>query len=301
MRNIFFIVGASATGKSDLALELAKQTKSVIVNCDSQQVYRGLNIGTAKPSLQVRSEVPHFFYDIADPGDQYTAGEYRRDILKFLDQSEYNSFVFVGGSGFYVQSLFTQMYSVGKANPDIREKVLSDFNENGLGKLFEELKAVDQDYANKIGPNDKYRLLRSVEILRATGKTPTELRSELANETNPLLERGFVVKKFGLYLDRDQLRLKVKQRAQNMIKEGLIEETKTFLDKDLGSWRPLNSVGYKEVRDWLAGRLAEEDLVEKITTSTMQLCKRQHTWFKRDKEITWLDSASSLDSSKLLL
>ncbi len=302
MKQIIFVLGPTGVGKSDFATELALQTQSVIVNCDSQQVYQDLDVGTAKPSSEQMSLVPHFFYSFVPAGIQYTAGEYRKDVLGFLDErNDLARFVFVGGSGFYAQSLETEMYSIGKANEEVRNQLMADFAKVGLEGLFQELLRNDPVYAEKIGPRDRYRLLRSVEIVRATGKTPTQLFAESGKGSNPLLERGFKIKKIALYMDKEALRVRIQKRTQIMLEKGLIEETHSLLNRGLGDWRPLNSIGYKEVRDWLAGQLKREDLVDKIVTSTMQLCKRQTTWLKRDPEIEWVNAGNFLDRSEQVL
>lgn len=302
MRQIIFVLGPTGVGKSDFATELALQTRSVIVNCDSQQVYQDLDIGTAKPSSEQMSLVPHFFYNFVPAGVQYTAGEYRRDVLNFLDErTDLKNFIFVGGSGFYAQSLETEMYSIGKANESVRQQIMDDFAKLGLEGLFQELAQNDPVYAEKIGPRDRYRLLRSVEIVRATGKTPSQLFAESGKGSNPLLERGFKTRKIALYMDKEVLRARLQKRTENMLACGLIEETHALLNRGLGDWRPLNSIGYKEVRDWLAGQLKRENLVDKIVTSTMQLCKRQMTWLKRDPEIEWVNAGNFLDRSEQVL
>ncbi|OQW46867.1 MAG: hypothetical protein A4S09_02870 [Proteobacteria bacterium SG_bin7] len=302
MRQIIFVLGPTGVGKSDFATELALQTQSVIVNCDSQQVYQDLDIGTAKPTSEQMNLVPHFFYSFVPAGVQYTAGEYRRDVLNFLDErKDLKCFVFVGGSGFYAQSLETEMYSIGKANESVRNQLMEDFAKVGLDGLFQELVQSDPIYAEKIGPRDRYRLLRSVEIVRATGKTPTTLFAESGRGANPLLEKGFKVRKIALYMDKEALRNRIRKRTENMLKGGLIEETHSLLNRGLGDWRPLNSIGYKEVREWLAGQVKREDLVEKIVTSTMQLCKRQMTWLKRKSEMEWVNAGNFLDRSERVL
>lgn len=296
MRQITFVLGPTGTGKSQFAVYLAKQNNAVIINCDSQQVYKDLDIGTAKPTDEQLNQVPHYFYSFVPAGHQYTAGEYRRDVLDFLDHhEEMKNFVLVGGSGFYAQSLTTEMYSSGKANEEVRNQVMADFTNLGLEFLYNELYSRDPAYASKIGPRDRYRLLRSVEIVRSTGKTPTQLFLESGNARNPLAERGFVTRKIALYMDKELLRARIAARAEDMLCQGLIEETHALLNRGLGDWRPLNSVGYKEVREWINGQCLREDLAARITQNTMKLCKRQMTWLKRDDEIEWLNAASLLD------
>ncbi len=295
---ILFLLGPTGTGKSEFALKLARENGYEIVNCDSQQVYKDLNVGTAKPTTEQQIRVPHHLYSFVEVGEQFTAGQYRKSVLDFLTEKikEGNTkFLFVGGSGFYVHALTSEMYPVGPGEGEIRESVLKDFKDRGPQALFAELSAKDAIYAKKIGSNDLYRLQRSLEILRAGHSSVSEFQSNAkAQSKNPLIEMGFQISKMGLDLEKAVLRERLKSRAQTMLNEGLIEETKAFLQKGLKDWRPLNSVGYKEVQQHLSGALPYENLVDAITLSSMQLSKRQRTWFKRDPEIKWQIKETSI-------
>lgn len=290
---ILFLLGPTGTGKSAVAVELALKNGFEIVNCDSHQVYKELNAGTAKPTLEQLMKVTHHLYSFVEVGEQFTAGQYRKKVFEFLDEQlrqNKSRFLFVGGSGFYVNTLLSEMYPVGAGEGKIREGVLKDFKEKGAQVLFEELTKKDPKYAEKIGPNDHYRMQRALEILRAGHDSVTEYQ-RLAKEhsKNPLREMGFQVSKIGIDLDKEELKVRLKKRAQEMIKGGLIEETQDFLKRGFKEWRPLSSVGYKEVQLYLSGQIALGDLADAITLSSSQLSKRQRTWFKRDTEIKWLN------------
>ncbi len=297
-REIIFLLGPTASGKSDLAIEIAREKDFEIVNCDSQQVYQELNAGTAKPTEHQLTAAPHHLYSFVNAGTQYTAGQYRRDVLGFLEEQAHlgkNRFLFVGGSGFYVHALLTEMYPVGAADAAIREQVLKDFKESGPRAMFEELKLKDPVYAEKIGPNDHYRLQRALEILRAGFVSVSEFRKQAAlRSQNTLVEKGYRVQKFALDIDREELRKRLSLRTAEMFKQGLVEETKMFLERGLHDWRPLMSVGYKEVRQFLDNELKFEELNERITISSMQLAKRQKTWLKRDLSLRWLLTPRSM-------
>ena len=290
-REILFLLGPTGTCKSDAAVKIALEQGYEIVNCDSHQVYQDLNVGTAKPTNEQQGKVPHHLYSFVAVGEQFTAGQYRKAALNFLSEKikqNKTRFLFVGGSGFYVHALNTEMYPVGAGEGSLRETVVKDFSEKGPAVLFAELNDKDPTYAKKIGPNDHYRMQRALEILRAGHNSVSDFQSlAKAQSKNPLTEMGFQIKKMGLDLDKSILKERLALRAQAMINAGLIDETKAFIEKGFKDWRPLNSVGYKEVQQYIAGTLAYENLVDAIVLSSMQLSKRQRTWFKKDREIKW--------------
>lgn len=311
--HLLFIVGPTACGKSDFAVELtealgranAKRSAGLpeIINCDSVQFFDGVDIGAAKPSADLLSRVPHHLIGHVPLGGDYTAGEFRRDALRVLEErarSGLRLFLPVGGSGFYVQALEKGMYDVPPIADEIREGIEKELSSHGLGALYRELKTRDPEAALKIKPADRYRIVRALEILRSSkdGATLTEIRArfELMRPAPP-----FGVKKIGLYRSRDDLRKRVTVRTRLMLEQGLLDEVQSLREKGLERWGPLLSVGYREAQDYLTGRITRDELEPAIITSTMQLAKRQMTWFKRDPSLQWYDiekdSRSSLQSA----
>jgi tRNA dimethylallyltransferase len=296
---LLFIVGPTAGGKSDFAVELceseAAQIKSEILNCDSVQFFAGVEIGAAKPSADLLARVPHHLIGHLPLGATYTAGEFRRDALQVIEQRSREGverLVAVGGSGFYVQALEKGMYDVPKIPDEIRLGVERDLEEKGLAALHLELKNRDPGAAEKINPADQYRIGRALEVLRADlgGRTLTQIREQFASEAARAAESTpplFRVRKIGLFVPRDVLRDRVVARTRKMLESGLIEEVRGLRAQGLHNWSPLQSVGYKEVGAYLDGTLSQTDLEPAIVTSTMQLAKRQMTWFKRDVSIEW--------------
>lgn len=287
---VLFLVGPTASGKSDAAVTLAEATGAEIINCDSVQFFAGVEIGAAKPEPELLSRARHHLVGHVPVGHEYNAGDFRRDALKIITSSGCERFIAVGGSGFYVQALEKGMYDVPEVASEVREQLDRQAAEpGGFMRLHEELKGRDPRTAEKIDPNDRYRILRSLEILRShPAETLSEIRERFRAVQPP---QPFRSQKIGLFCDRALLRERVTARSRRMLASGLISEVENLRAQiralGLADWAPLRSVGYNEVQDFLDGKLRRESLEEQIITSTMQLAKRQMTWFKRDPETQW--------------
>lgn len=302
-RKLIFILGPTASGKSNLAIEWAKKYQGVIFNCDSIQVFQELNIGSAKPNNDELKIVPHFLYDFLPPGSVLTAGEYLRYFSQALVTIDQNTPVFVvGGTGFYFQALEHGMYDVQPTPPDLKKKVLEEINtEGGAGRLYQELQAFDPEYAAKINHQDHYRIARAIEIIRHEGKKVSEVMSASKKD---LMDFDFEILKIGVRPTKEKLRENIRLRMIKMLDQGLIQETKTLVDAGFSNWSPLKSVGYKEVQIYLNENKSLDWLKEWIEIGTWQLAKKQMTWFKRDQKIHWLnpmDRAEVEVSEKLLM
>lgn len=283
------IVGVTGSGKSALGLKLAQKLNGAILNCDSLQVYQRLDIGTAKPSVTERQLVPHFLFDLLPAGQVLTAGDFRREALAVLERELPQRAVFgVGGSGFYIQALEKGMFDSGKADPEVESKVRQDLTDHGAQKLFAELVQLDPEYAETISPNDVYRLTRAMVVIRGTGKKLSQLRREFTGEKFP-----YPMLKLGIDIPREELLLAVTKRTQAMLQAGFLAEVRGLIEAGFASWPALQSVGYKECQMCLNGDLREDQLAARIVEKTMQLAKKQKTWFKRDAAIHWLKPESA--------
>ncbi|MCB0350826.1 MAG: tRNA (adenosine(37)-N6)-dimethylallyltransferase MiaA [Bdellovibrionales bacterium] len=286
---ITFVVGPTASGKSNWALSEAEKSGGAIVNADSVQAYTDLTIGAAKPSEEDRKRISHYLYDIISPHDNFTAGDYRRKALQIIEEKiSAQPLFFVGGSGFYIQALEKGMFEIEAIPPHILQMVDEIKSQN---RLFEELKLRDMKAAIKIGPTDPYRLERALGVVLSEGRALDIIRAEFESQNKPLGEQ-YKLKKIGIYVDRDQLRKRVVSRTKTMLASGFIEEVEGLLSKGFADTKALKSVGYKEVVSFLKGELKREELLSLVVTSTMQLAKRQMTWFKRDQEIQWISPNS---------
>ncbi len=288
MSPLVLIVGPTGAGKSALGLQLADKFSGAILNCDSLQTYQRLDIGTAKPTVAEMSQVPHFLFDVISPGEVLTAGDFRRMAFEILHRELPRRPLFgVGGSGFYIQALVKGMFDVDKPDPEIESAVRTEAEKIGLEGMFAQLEKMDPVYAGRISRNDSYRVLRALIIIRDSGKTVTELQ-----ETFQAREFPFPLLKLGISPTREELLPLIERRTKDMLSSGLLDEVKALLDEGFTTWPALQSVGYKECVAFLNGEIAEEKLEPLIVEKTMQLAKKQRTWFKRDTEIQWLPFAN---------
>lgn len=288
-----FVVGSTASGKSNWAMQLAKKHNGIIVNADSVQFYQGLEIGSASPTLEEKKQVPHHLYNYIEAPQEMTAGQFVRDFYSLLKelslQKEIRPLFVVGGTGFYLQSLEKGMYDVPEVSSELKAQIEHEIQQHGAEKAYQEL--IEFDPETKVHPNDAYRIGRALEVKRAFGKKMSELHAEYKsssqNQFKNYLKNPYL--KIGIWNEKEVLLEKVQVRTQYMLQNGMIEEVKTFMAQGFSSWAPLSSVGYFEVKEMLEGRLAFELLESQIITSTMQLIKKQKTWFKRDQSILWSD------------
>lgn len=289
MMKVTFVVGPTASGKSALALELALKHRGVIVNCDSVQVYSHVQIGAAKPSLEDLQLVPHYLYGYVSPPTECTAGMYSRTFfeqLQSLEKEGVPQVYVVGGTGFYFQAIEKGMYDVQESSSDISAELERQASTlEGYQTLLDELKESDPESASLFHANDRYRILRSIEILRTSGRKPSELRQSKKQMQQPF---PYPLEKIGVHMERSLLHQRIHDRVKLMLKQGFIDEVIDLNKLNLQEWAPLNSVGYREVQMYLKGEIHSlVELEEQILISTRQLAKRQITWFKRDKDIQW--------------
>jgi tRNA dimethylallyltransferase len=285
---IIFVVGPTASGKSQLAMDLAQEFGGSIVNIDSVQFYEGLVIGSAAPTEEEKKKIPHYLFSYVKAPHEMTAGEYIRDFYELIESGKASSpMIVVGGTGFYIQALEKGMYDLPEVSDEIKGEVLADFETYGSEKMFQELKNFDPD--TELHPNDHYRVGRALEVKRAFNLKMSEFKNSSAANKNKL-PYDFI--KVGLTFapeDKEKYQERVHARTLKMIDQGLIDETKSFLVRGFENWAPLSSVGYFETKEFLQGRLKAEDLPLAITQATMKLVKKQKTWFKRDESILWSD------------
>ncbi|AZZ37149.1 tRNA (adenosine(37)-N6)-dimethylallyltransferase MiaA [Bdellovibrio sp. qaytius] len=285
---VIFVVGPTASGKSHLALQLAKKFNGSIVNIDSVQFYQGLNIGSAAPTEDEKKQAPHYLFSYVKAPVEMTAGQYIRDFYELIESGKVTSPIFVvGGTGFYIQALEKGMYDLPEVTEEIKQEVLIDFETFGAEKMYAELKSFDPD--TELHPNDHYRVGRALEVKRAFNLKMSEFKNSANDNKNKL---PYPSMKIGLTFeaeDKEKFMNRVHQRTLKMIDEGIIDETKGFLTQGFESWAPLASVGYLETKAYLQGQIALAELPAAITQATMKLVKKQKTWFKRDESVLWSD------------
>lgn len=290
MSPLIFIVGSTAIGKTDLAFQLAKNNSSCLVNADSIQIYKDLNIGSSKPNFKQHPQTDCFLFDVAKAPQVWTAGDFRRECLKILKaEIPKRPVLLVGGSGFYIQSVEKGMYNIKDISQATRQKIQDLEEQNDLDWLYQYLQKKDSQYAKKISSQDRYRIVRALQIIENEGKSLTQIQKDFKVQKLP-----WKYQKIGLQMPKDILLDRVKQRAQQMLTKGLIEEVDSLVKKGQQDWKPLQSVGYKEALLYLKKQLNKEQLLDEIIKSTMALAKKQKTWFQKDKDIKWYDHKQSL-------
>jgi tRNA dimethylallyltransferase len=282
---LVIVLGPTAVGKSEVVLELAPQRNAEIINADSQQVYRQMDIGTAKPSSKLRKRIPHHVIDVVDPDQEFNAAKYRElatasihDIRKRGKQA-----IVCGGTGLYIKALTRGLFVGPAQNARIRAALTLEAEGSGLRPLYERLERVDPAATSWIHPNDRQRIIRALEVYELTGKPMSEWQKEHGFNEGP-----FEALKIGMVRDRAELYSLIDQRSDRMIEEGLVDEVKGLCEKGYGlGLKPLRSVGYKHVGFFLEGQMTLKDAVSLMKRDTRRLAKRQLTWFRSDKEIRW--------------
>ena len=283
---IIFLLGPTAVGKTDFSFYLAEHLSASILNCDSIQMYKGLDIGSAKPDFSGRQK--RFLFNEWDPPFVCTAGVFRKTALSILEKELPRRFVLaVGGSGFYVQALEKGMYDIKPVKPEIKKRIKEIQKKRGKGHLYELLKFLDPEYARRISPRDTYRIFRAISIILSEEKPLSLIRSSFRIRKLP-----WPYLKIGLYLTKEVLLKRVTERTEKMIKNGLLEETRELLDRGLLEWPVLKSVGYSESVLFLQNKISREEWKTGIIHRTMRLAKKQLSWFKRDADVKWYLSES---------
>ncbi len=286
------VVGPTAIGKTSLAIKLAKAFSTEIISADSRQFYKEMCIGTAVPSKDELEAVPHHFIQNKSIFEDYSVGDFERDaiaLLKILFEKNKVA-IMVGGSGLYVDAVVKGLDNFPEVPPEIREQLNSELSEKGIAALQNELKKVDSSYFEKVDIHNPHRLVRALEIYRATGQPYS---SFLKKETD---KRDFETIFIGLTAERELIYERINQRVDKMVHEGLIEEAKSLLlHKERNA---LQTVGYRELFEYFDGEISKEEAISEIKKNTRRFAKRQNTWFKKNEAIQWFDY--NTDSSEII-
>ena len=286
MENLVIITGPTGIGKTELSLELAKKYKGEIISSDSMQIYKKLNIGTAKIDLD-KTSIPHHMIDIIEPSDNFTVADFKSSARKIItDINNRDGLPFlVGGTGLYINSLVYNLdFTETEPDYEYRDELREILEEEGSEFLYEKLQDQDRDMAEKIHKNNGQRIIRALEILKSGNKKGDNFREE-NNDYNLIY--------IGLNMDRAKLYQKINQRVDKMIDLGLIDEVKNLLDEGLDkNSQSLKAIGYKEVISYLDGEIDFDEMVDLIKKNSRHYAKRQLTWFRRDKRIKWFDRES---------
>ena len=279
------IVGPTASGKSALGVKLAEQLGGEVVACDSTQLYRGFDIGTAKPSPSERRGVPHQLMDVLSPQEEATAGGYRQLALSVLDglRQRKRLPIFTAGTGLYLRALLEGLADVPQRSEELRERLRASMEEHPPGHLHRILKRLDPEAARKIAPADEQKLIRAVEVCVLTRKPVSEV---LRAGRTPL--EAWHALKVGLMPPREKLNERIQDRIDAMLEQGWMREVQALLDSGLSEdSKPFDFIGYRELRAVLRGEIALEAAREAIQQATRRYAKRQLTWFRREQGVRW--------------
>lgn len=288
MNKVLVIVGPTGVGKTQVSLRLADILNGEIVSLDSRQVYKYMDIGTAKPTRGEMKRVAHHLIDIVYPDEKFTAADYgkrAREVIREIIKRKKQPIV-VGGSGLYLKALIKGFFQGPKGDEKVRERLRKEESKFGLDHLFERLKEVDPKAALRIHPHDSVRIIRALEVYELTGKPITLLQEKGSYEP---FEMDFI--KVGLTLDRKKLYEKIDGRLEKMISDGFLDEVKALKEKGYSSGlKAFKTVGYQELFSYLERKIDFPKAIESIKLNTRRYAKRQLTWFRKDEEIKWLDA-----------
>ncbi len=280
-KTLVVVLGPTASGKTDVAIRLAEYFDTEIISADSRQFYREIPIGTAAPTVQQLSAVPHHFVGNLSLNDEYNVSRFEQDVLALLKDKfrKLDIMVMTGGSGLYIDAVCKGIDRLPDPDPQLRKTLEEKYEQQGIGALQEQLKSLDPEYYALVDLQNYKRLLRAIEVCLQTGHKYSELR------LNKPQKRDFNILKIGLNLPREQLFGRINRRTEIMLSGGWPEEARSVLP--YRHKNALNTVGYKELFAYFDKKLTWEEAVEKIKTNTRRYAKRQLTWFRKDKEIHW--------------
>ena len=290
---VVVIVGPTASGKTALSIELAKKINGEIISSDSMQIYKDMDIGTAKVTKEEAEGIKHYLVDCVSPDERYTVSDFKRDaekaIKEILEKGKVP--IVVGGTGLYVNSLIYGIeYQDMQFDEQYRDELMKKAEtEEGLNSIWEEACAIDPEAMKKISKNDKKRIVRVLEIFKATGKNKTQ--QEIISRQNDV---KYDYKVFGITMDREKLYSRINRRVDIMIEKGLEIEVKNLVKKYTKFPTAMQGLGYKEVVEYFDGIITREEMIDKIKQESRRYAKRQLTWFRKNKETIWLDSENDM-------
>ena len=294
---VVIVLGPTGVGKSKLAIEWAEELGGEIIGADSMQVYRYMDIGTAKPTLDEQKKVRHHLIDLVTPDQPFHAALYRTLGRKTIDQLFQNKkpIWVVGGTGLYIKTLTEGLFTSPRIDPHVRENLRGEAKEKGGDALYERLKKVDSQTAFRLHSNDLFRIIRALEVFDSTGVPISFYR-----EQHRFGERPYVTFKIGLEMNRDMLYGRIEERVDQMLEKGLLGEVERLMEMGYGrELKPMQSLGYKQMVQFLLKEIGWDEAVRQMKRDTRHYAKRQWTWFKADPEVNWWDE--SRDRRKMFL
>ncbi|USK40741.1 tRNA (adenosine(37)-N6)-dimethylallyltransferase MiaA [Cytobacillus firmus] len=286
------LIGPTAVGKTKLSILLAKRFNAEIISGDSMQIYKRMDIGTAKINEEEMEGIPHHLIDIKNPEESFSAAEFQELVRSKITEitSRGKLPIIVGGTGLYIQSvIYDYQFSDAPSDEEFRKTLEERAEREGNNVIYEELLEIDPESAEKIHPNNIRRVIRALEIYHCTGKT----MSQYQEKQNPELLYDMAL--IGLTMDRETLYDRINQRVDIMMQEGLLEEVRSLFDNGLMDCQSIQAIGYKELYDYFNGRVSLENAVENLKQNSRRYAKRQLTWFRNKMNVEWFDMSDSVD------
>jgi len=295
---LIILAGPTGIGKTDLSLRLAKELNGEILSADSQAVYKGMDIGTAKLRPDEMQGIPHHLIDVADPAYPYDVTDYKAQAETYIREitERHHMPILTGGTGFYIQAVLYDIQFTGEISTEIREKYAAMAEEpGGREKLYRMLMEKDPDYAATTHANNVKKVSRALEFIDSTG-TLFSNHNETEREREPQYDALYFV----LTMDREKLYSRIDRRVDIMLESGLVDEVRRLMDAGLGkNHQSMQAIGYKEILAWLSGECSEEEAVETLKRNTRHLAKRQMTWFRRERDTIFIDKTERSDDEVL--
>lgn len=295
---ILIIVGPTSSGKKKLSLKAAQRFGGEIVNADSRKVYRYMDIGTAKPSLETRKRIPYHLIDIVDPDEPFSAGEWVKRTSVTVEKIIARGMipVITGGTGFYIRAFREGLTEGMMPDPAIRKRLERDLDSNGTAAMYHKLEAIDPERASELHEQDTFRVMRALEIYHSSGRTFTDIRQDLK-----VTGGDYDYFTIGISMSRSKLYERINERVDTMVSQGLVDEVKSILEKGYSRELPaLDTVGYREWFPFFDGCETFECCLESVKQDTRRYAKRQLTWFRAETDIQWFDALISGASEKKL-
>ncbi|RUQ30632.1 tRNA (adenosine(37)-N6)-dimethylallyltransferase MiaA [Peribacillus cavernae] len=292
---LLVIIGPTAAGKTKLSIELAKRFNGEIISGDSMQVYKGMDIGTAKINEDEKEGIPHYLIDIKEPEEPFNAAEFQERVNLTISEIHRRGKlpIIVGGTGLYIQSvIYDYHFSEAPSNPSYRKQLERQVQEEGIEPVFAKLHTIDPESAARIHPNNVRRVIRALEIYHCTGKT---MSGQLADQPSDLKYDTVII---GLTMDRGKLYERIDQRVDVMVAQGLVDEVRFFYQQGLKNCQSIQAIGYKELYDYFDGTLALDEALEALKQNSRRYAKRQLTWFRNKMDVNWFDMTAAGDFSK---
>ena len=285
-RPLVVLLGSTAVGKSRIAVQVAKRFGTDVLTADSRQVYRGMDIGTDKPTAEERQDVSHRLIDLADPDQIFNTGWYRQAALAEIDRlyaAQQLPFV-VGGTGLYIRTLVRGLCPAPPSDPEVRAELMKVSREEGRGHLYAQLVQVDPETAARLHPNDEAKVMRALEVHRLSGQPMSAMHRQHAFQDN-----AFAALLIGLHRPKDVLYRRIEERIDWQLAHGMVEETRSLLDRGYGQQLgAMKGLGYRQVAAYLAGEYGYDEMVRRFKRDTRHFAKRQMTWFRKEPGIVWL-------------